>query len=772
MTDTVVAEGQVKFRDGKKWKTRWVVLRKPSPVADCLSLLVYKDKKKGKEKGHKERLNVTLEGICGVEPGPGYDGVSYTLSILCLAHTLVLGFTSRDALLAWDARVCYSLGEVHRFSVNVEPGTKLESGPASLHLCNNLLVLTRGVPPDVIGHWKLSALRRYGAVTNGFVFEGGTRCGYWAGVFFLSCSEGEQISFLFDCIVRGITPSRAPHGMRPVLPDPNADPVSAEERINQEASELEKRLSMLSHCSLASSTASTYSCSTSVAGDDQSSISSSSSSQSDASYGSRLPFWVEPLARPHLSNETASSSSTLKALTSSDDRLYATVMGSSGTSPSSAQLHPRGLHDSGRQSSLDSGIGIATGSQSSYSGSFSSYTGSLDTTSQGGGEEFGSLASLPAPPPPSSPPSVPPPSPFQSTLTPENSSATSSSSPCASRSSSCASWGRSEEYQIPSLLRLRYDTPRNLLQSLNLREPSAREDPPELGRDRRSSGDGGDSQGQRFSNSPTGPTAQLQAMMQRSHSWGSERAPSVDSEGTSTQIALLVPGDLVCGGAQCSQGLDNYITPEQWRWTRNRCLTQVANSPSGLSPSADTQEPPLCVREEHDDIGDAGDKLAGLKRSVPSLPPSGPPPLPVAFSMHRPTSACGMFPSAHEAPPSVSLDTGLHSDSTVNYVNIPISPLPAKTNRELLYSELDLQEPGSAPVSSPYSAVRGSTLQLCRPKEGSIRYAHLDISAMETAHRVGAEHVQGREDRLTQLESRRRGPPNRLCNAQLDDTSK
>lgn len=52
-----------------------------------------------------------LQGICGVEPGPGYDGVSYTLSILCLAHTLVLGFNSRDALLAWDARVRYSLGE-------------------------------------------------------------------------------------------------------------------------------------------------------------------------------------------------------------------------------------------------------------------------------------------------------------------------------------------------------------------------------------------------------------------------------------------------------------------------------------------------------------------------------------------------------------------------------------------------------------------------------------------------------------------------------------
>lgn len=56
-------------------------------------------------------MPLLAQGICGVEPGPGYDGVSYTLSILCLAHTLVLGFSSRDALLAWDARVRYSLGE-------------------------------------------------------------------------------------------------------------------------------------------------------------------------------------------------------------------------------------------------------------------------------------------------------------------------------------------------------------------------------------------------------------------------------------------------------------------------------------------------------------------------------------------------------------------------------------------------------------------------------------------------------------------------------------
>ncbi|CAJ1053772.1 protein Dok-7-like isoform X2 [Xyrichtys novacula] len=698
MTDSVVAEGQVKFRDGKKWKTRWVVLRKPSPVADCLYLLVYKEKKKGKEKSHKERLNVTLEGICGVEPGTGYDGVSYILSILCLTHTLVLGFNSRDALSAWDSRVCYSLGEVHRLSVNVEPGTKLESGPASFHLCNNLLVLARGVPPVVIGHWKLSALRRYGAVPNGFVFEGGTRCGYWAGVFFLSCSEGEHISFLFDCIVRGITPTRAPCGVGSVLPGSKSDPESAEKRISQETSELEKRLSMLSNCSLASSTASTYSCSTSVAGDDQSSISSSSSSQSDTSYGSRFLYWAEP--RPHPSNQTPSSPPTMKALTLSDDRLY-------GAASSSAQLHPRGLHDSGRQSSLDSGIGIATGSQSCYSGSSSSYTGSLDIACPEGEEEYGSVMSLPAsPPPPLLPP--PPPLPLPPTTPPPPSESTQEHCPCASRSSVCASRRNGEEYQTPSLIGLHYDTPRNVLHTAST---TFQEVPPELGRDSRNSRDGGGGRlRQRTSNSPTRPRAWHQTIMQHLHSWGSERAPSVDGEKSAPRPELDNEG-FVCEEtkSQCCHGADNYITPEQWRSVKNRCVTQTANIPQGLPTAAD-------AKEGNEDAGDAGNYLVGLRRSAPLSPPSAPPSLPGVQSMHsQTTSSSGMFQSAREAHSSVSLDTGLHSNRTVNYVNLPISPLTAKSNVELLFTELNLQEHSSAQVFSGYSAVRGKSLQLCRP---------------------------------------------------------
>ncbi|XP_035850042.1 protein Dok-7-like isoform X2 [Sander lucioperca] len=420
MTDSVVVEGYARLRDGKKWKTRWLVLRKPSPVADCLVLLVFKDKSE-KAQGNKERASVILEEICGLDIGQWYEGVAFTLAILCLNQAALLGFDSKEALQAWDARLRYSLGEVHRFSVGVLPGTKLESGPATFHLCNNLLALARDVPPVIIGHWNLPDLRRYGPVPNGFVFEGGTRCGYWAGVFLLASAEGEQISFLFDCIVRGISPTRGPFGLRPVLPDadPSASQTNSEERLNHEAQELEKRLSMLSHRS--STVSSSYSQS---AGGDDHSISGSSdtsdTSQSDCSIGSRVAIWTEPSSNPseNISHVGA------KAAFQSFEKLSVNQGG--GNRP--AVKPPRQLQEIGRQSSSDSGI--ATGSHSSYTGSFSSYTGSLDITH---GEDFGSVFSLPP-------------------------HLAQDLSPCI-----CTTVP-GHEYQVPTSLRYLYDSPRSLLQ--------------------------------------------------------------------------------------------------------------------------------------------------------------------------------------------------------------------------------------------------------------------------------------------------------------------
>ncbi|KAK7909849.1 hypothetical protein WMY93_014533 [Mugilogobius chulae] len=267
MTDSVVVEGYARLRDGKKWKLRWIVLRKPSPVA------------------------------------------------------------------------------VHRFCVAVLPGTKLETGPATLHLCNNLLALARDVPPVIIGHWNLPDLRRYGPVPNGFVFEGGSRCGYYSFTLNIGdkCATNEQLRLLFDVLVHVY-----------------------EEKLDQETQELEKRLSMLSHRN--STISSTY-C-PSAGGDDRSisgSSDTSDTSQSDGSIGSRLVIWSEPAT-----TENSTQLGSTKSPPHSTEKLCVNPGGV--TRP--ALKAPRQLQEIGRQSSSDSGI--ASGSHSSYTGSFSSYTGSLD----------------------------------------------------------------------------------------------------------------------------------------------------------------------------------------------------------------------------------------------------------------------------------------------------------------------------------------------------------------------------------------------------------
>ncbi|XP_059360485.1 uncharacterized protein LOC132098362 [Carassius carassius] len=77
----------------------------------------------------------------------------------------------------------------------------------------------------------------------------------------------------------------------------------------------------------------------------------------------------------------------------------------------------------------------------------------------------------------------------------------------------------------------------------------------------------------------------------------------------------------------------------------------------------------------------------------------------------------------------------------VTYVNIPTSPTAKK---QLHYMELDLQESSAA--------VRGKS---------SSKYAQIDITVTEAAHRACSQHALGREEGLQRLEQqrRRRGLP-------------
>nr|XP_008509439.1 PREDICTED: protein Dok-7 [Equus przewalskii] len=356
---------------------------------------------------------------------------------------------------------------VHRFHVTVAPGTKLESGPATLHLCNDILVVARDVPPAVTGQWKLSDLRRYGAVPNGFIFEGGTRCGYWAGVFFLSSAEGEQISFLFDCIVRGISPTKGPFGLRPVLPGgcerdlaggrPDLSallsglpslclcpcPVPHAQRRHPEPHWPEGRVARdrpLLHGARAVGTA-PLQWQWAVPRIADSPLASAPGTGVAGEEGGGpepgCPALVAGVVAP--SAGIRLSCSRRRGLGGRDQKGTWTrgsgrangwtesLSDASECYPKNCQpkpLRPRQLQEVGRQSSSDSGI--ATGSHSSYSGSFSSCAGSsLDVWRAG--DDFGSLLSLPP-------------------------------MPGAPEPSLCACPPGAAEYQVPGVPRPHYDT--------------------------------------------------------------------------------------------------------------------------------------------------------------------------------------------------------------------------------------------------------------------------------------------------------------------------
>ncbi|XP_041132813.1 protein Dok-7-like isoform X2 [Polyodon spathula] len=755
MTDSVVVEGQVKLRDGKKWKSRWVALRKPSPVADCLLLLVYKDKA-DKTKGHKERSSMTLEDICGLDPGLSYEGMSHTMAIICLTQAVMLGFENKEAMYTWDIRIRYSLGEVHRFHVAVLPGTKLESGPATLHLCNDLLILVRDVPPTIIGQWKLSDLRRYGAVPNGFVFEGGTRCGYWAGVFFLACAEGEQISFLFDCIVRGISPTKGPFGLRPVLPDLNANPADIEDRVSYETLELEKRLSLLSRSNRQSSTASTSSYGASVAlGDDRSlSSSSSDTSHSDTSIGSRLAMWPEPsLGGASMESHELAA---VKSMHPGEEKMYAEVM--RGCRPPPKPPRPRKPHQIVRQSSSDSGI--ATGSHSSYSGSFSSYAGSLDICHA---DELGSLLSLPL-----------------------NFASDQNLCTCQHGEHPRAV---GSEYQIPSSLRHLYDTPRSLLQAATAREAQGKSSVSTLLTDQGTStllpsvtdtnlvvpeqrpdrglaaalsdyGSSRDLDETYVDYVPRWSVAKQQGEVLECKS--SELAPSADVSTDPCEICSPHPGVTralftacpVCGGLKgTTLSHSGVLTipavpdkkPNRKDEKRKTDLTYEIMEGRGAEKSEESDEKSeLMASCGHRKIfheteeGSAG-TLRTHREHTSLADPRGTYEL-MASAVESPKRCdfglLGEYGGVFAYPVDLPVPDRPRGDG-VTYVNIPVSPASRK---QLHYMELERQEPGSG--------ARGG---------GSTKYAQIDITATETAHKVGTQHAQGREERLQELEQKKRG---------------
>ncbi|XP_001602686.2 uncharacterized protein LOC100118798 isoform X1 [Nasonia vitripennis] len=190
-----IIEGNVKFRDGKKWKSRWCVMRKLSPVADCLHLQLYGDSK-DRYKQAQTKASLSLEHFLGVQSGFTLDKESNTIAIICQDVTVVLAFDTRERLMQWQVKISNNLGEDQEFLVlisSVPAKAKLSTGPAHLHVQEQRFCMTAGLPPRLLGIWQIGQLRRYGVVEGRFCFEAGSRCARGEGLHVLISEHAHEI---------------------------------------------------------------------------------------------------------------------------------------------------------------------------------------------------------------------------------------------------------------------------------------------------------------------------------------------------------------------------------------------------------------------------------------------------------------------------------------------------------------------------------------------------------------------------------------------------
>ncbi|XP_072944672.1 uncharacterized protein [Epargyreus clarus] len=202
--DNSVISGWLKFRDNKRWKSRWGVVTKLSPAADCLHLQLYRDPKDRYKKG-QTKASLSLQHFLGFESGFTLDKESNTIAIICQDVIVVLAFETRERLIAWQVKVGGQLGSSKEFLVMIGGGgsRKLPAGPARLHIQGRRFALTSGVPPRLLGLWELAHLRRYGVVEGRFCFEGGSHCGKGEGLHLLITDQAQDITDAFDQAAHG-----------------------------------------------------------------------------------------------------------------------------------------------------------------------------------------------------------------------------------------------------------------------------------------------------------------------------------------------------------------------------------------------------------------------------------------------------------------------------------------------------------------------------------------------------------------------------------------
>ncbi|OQR67774.1 hypothetical protein BIW11_13320, partial [Tropilaelaps mercedesae] len=119
----VTIEGRVRVRDNKRWKPRYCIVTKASPVANSLQVHLHKEQKGGSngappansgQDGKRTlsksgRTTVALDNFLGVQSGFPLDKESFTLAIFCQDSCVVLALDNRETLALWEARLRLSM---------------------------------------------------------------------------------------------------------------------------------------------------------------------------------------------------------------------------------------------------------------------------------------------------------------------------------------------------------------------------------------------------------------------------------------------------------------------------------------------------------------------------------------------------------------------------------------------------------------------------------------------------------------------------------------
>ncbi|CAG5129028.1 unnamed protein product [Candidula unifasciata] len=203
---TVIVEGKIKFRDGKKWKPRWCILKKPSPVADRLQVYLYKDLTEFTKNESKPKSVFALDGFFGLDAGFAYDREPHVLALICHKSISLMAFELRENMIQFEIKIRQNMGEEHQFPVKVvkaPSSARLPKDPVRLMIHSMRFCLIAHVPPKILIAWNIEDLRRFGTREGKFCFEGGTRCGKGSGVFALQSEQAEDIADIVNLASTG-----------------------------------------------------------------------------------------------------------------------------------------------------------------------------------------------------------------------------------------------------------------------------------------------------------------------------------------------------------------------------------------------------------------------------------------------------------------------------------------------------------------------------------------------------------------------------------------